>query len=77
MELGSHPVGVPAIPVWEPAEGAKLFRIDFSPVCQTVTCIPGCEFLPGSIYPRWGSEGCSCLYKQLILGGILPHTIVE
>lgn len=32
VETGSHPVGVPAIPVWEAAEGAKLFRIDF-PLC--------------------------------------------
>lgn len=30
VHLGSQPVGVPAISVWEPAEGAKLFRIDFS-----------------------------------------------
>lgn len=30
VQMGSHPVGVPAIPGWEPAEGAKLFRIDFS-----------------------------------------------
>ena len=26
VELGSRPVGVHVVPVWEPAEGAKLFR---------------------------------------------------
>lgn len=39
VELGSHPVGVPAIPVWEPAEGAKLFRIDFP-------CVPDSDLHP-------------------------------